>query len=172
MLSRALFIGRFQPLHNGHLDALEQIFAHPDHFDEVVIVIGSAENDFLPQDPCTAGERYEMLITALSEAGISREKIWILPVRNIDRSSLWPAHVASMCPDFSAVFSGSALIRLLWTESFGTKKKVYPLTRRLPVSSTLVREKIARNEDISALVPVSVVQFLKNHRVAERFSAS
>ena len=50
--NRALFIGRFQPFHNGHLNVIKTLL---ENHKEVVVVIGSAqeentaENPFLPQ---------------------------------------------------------------------------------------------------------------------------
>ena len=65
----ALFIGRFQPFHNGHLAALKYIAArHP----RVLVVIGSADKFREKENPFTARERMAMVRAVISEAGLSR----------------------------------------------------------------------------------------------------
>ena len=57
-MKQALFVGRFQPFHNGHLDAIQYILSTEDR---VVLVIGSAEENNVPANPFTAGERFQMI---------------------------------------------------------------------------------------------------------------
>src|SRR3970040_1541422 len=54
MPGRALWIGRFQPFHLGHLSMAKRILAE---VDELVIGIGSAQYSHTPENPFTAGER-------------------------------------------------------------------------------------------------------------------
>jgi nicotinamide-nucleotide adenylyltransferase len=67
MVQRGLFVGRFQPFQNGHLqavkDALEEV-------DELIIVVGSAQYSHRLNDPFTAGERLTMIHAALEEAKV------------------------------------------------------------------------------------------------------
>jgi nicotinamide-nucleotide adenylyltransferase len=53
---RGLVIGRFQPFHNGHLELIKQIM---NECEELVVVIGSAQFNYLAKDPFTAGERID-----------------------------------------------------------------------------------------------------------------
>mgnify|MGYP001262099234 CR=1 FL=1 len=46
----ALFIGRFQPFHKGHLSALRWIAAKSS---KVIVAIGSAQKSFEPDNPFT-----------------------------------------------------------------------------------------------------------------------
>jgi len=172
MSKRALFIGRFQPLHNGHLDALAQILSHAEKFDEIVIGIGSAEKSFVPENPLTCSERLEIWSLALQEKNIPRAKIWLIPIRDIERYSLWAFHVMEFCPDFQAVFSGSPLIRTLWEKALsGTGKQVFELEKRLSISATEVREKIFSGQELEAVLPQSAVQFLEKIQLRERLAA-
>ena len=80
---RALFVGRFQPFHLGHLEVLLRIVK--EH--EPLIVIGSAEISHTLRDPFTAGERFMMIEAAMREADI--EKYTIIPVINVNRYGIW-----------------------------------------------------------------------------------
>ena len=62
---RALFVGRFQPFHLGHQEAILHILRE---HEEVIIVIGSAQNSHDINNPFTAGERITMIREALNAA--------------------------------------------------------------------------------------------------------
>ena len=65
MVYRGLYVGRFQPFHLGHLDAIKYALKQAD---ELVIVIGSAQYSHNANNPFTAGERLIMVRQALFEA--------------------------------------------------------------------------------------------------------
>src|SRR5215213_1645315 len=67
MTRRGLMLGRFQPFHNGHLALTKQILTE---CDELVIIIGSAQFNFIDKDPFSAGERLLMIHEGLKEAEI------------------------------------------------------------------------------------------------------
>ncbi len=48
MVNRGLYVGRFQPFHLGHLDAIKYALKE---VDELVIVIGSAQYSHNSQQP-------------------------------------------------------------------------------------------------------------------------
>ncbi|MEM1589096.1 MAG: adenylyltransferase/cytidyltransferase family protein, partial [Candidatus Bathyarchaeia archaeon] len=50
MTKRGLFVGRFQPFHKGHLQAVKEIL---DEVDELVIVVGSAQYSHRIDNPFT-----------------------------------------------------------------------------------------------------------------------
>lgn len=64
-----VFIGRFQPLHVGHLQTIERAL---NEVDELVIVIGSARTARNLRNPFTADERRLMIESALPLAARSR----------------------------------------------------------------------------------------------------
>ncbi|NTV27538.1 MAG: adenylyltransferase/cytidyltransferase family protein, partial [Methanothrix sp.] len=59
---RGLYIGRFQPYHLGHQAVLDRI---AEEMEEIVIVIGSAQESHTSENPFTAGERMDMIYAAL-----------------------------------------------------------------------------------------------------------
>lgn len=64
-----VFIGRFQPLHIGHLETIERALAE---VDELVIIIGSARTARNLRNPFTANERREMIESSLPKEKRSR----------------------------------------------------------------------------------------------------
>jgi bifunctional NMN adenylyltransferase/nudix hydrolase len=64
-----VFIGRFQPLHLGHLETIERALTE---VDELVIIIGSARTARNLRNPFTADERREMIEIALPKETRSR----------------------------------------------------------------------------------------------------
>src|SRR5256885_9498938 len=57
MTGRALFVGRFQPFHRGHLSMVKRIL---ESNSEIIVGIGSAQYSHTGENPFTAGERYEI----------------------------------------------------------------------------------------------------------------
>ncbi|MCQ4350098.1 MAG: adenylyltransferase/cytidyltransferase family protein, partial [Sulfolobales archaeon] len=63
-MRRALFPGRFQPIHLGHIEVIKWTL---EKFDEIIIVIGSSQESHTIMNPFSAGERIEMIRKALIE---------------------------------------------------------------------------------------------------------
>src|SRR4030042_515557 len=105
-------VGRFQPFHKGHLsvirDALKRV-------DDLIVVIGSAEDSHTDKNPFTAGERFQMLLSSLTPE--ERRRILIIPVRDVNRFSVWVNHIESYVPPFDVVFSNSDLTRSLFSQA-------------------------------------------------------
>ena len=161
----SLFIGRFQPFHRGHLDAVEQIFAEGET-DLLIIGIGSAEENYTPENPFSAGERFAMIYDSLLAAGIGAERFNICPVRNIHHYGLWPHHNRLLLPPFARVYSGSPLVQLLFGENADIE--VRSLRDTTGVTATTVRERLRRGESCADLVPPAVEQLLAHYKAGER----
>lgn len=171
MPKNALFIGRFQPFHLGHLSAVKQALATCDY---LFIGIGSAETNFRPANPFTAGERFEMVQAALDEAAIPREKYAIIPIRNIDNYALWVKHVELYLPPFQIIHTGSPVVKTLYENENKQRKTPYQIIeskKELPISSSQVRAAILANQDWQSLLPNAVTQLLTTWNCVERLQA-
>jgi len=158
-LRRALFIGRFQPFHNGHFYATKHILSE---FDEVVIVIAAAQYNYTVENPFTAGERVEMIKRGLGELYL---RSYIIPVDNIPSNYLWPRYVLERTPNIEVVFSSNRLVQELF-KIYGVAIRETPI---LPgVSGTTVRRLMAENGDWRALVPRGVADFIEEIKGVER----
>jgi len=134
---QALFVGRFQPFHLGHLDVINRALKVEDR---LVIVIGSAEENHELANPFTAGERFQMIEAALEASEVERDRYVIIPVRNVENFMLWTTHVDQYIPPVYKVYTGSAIVRNLY-EAYG-KYEIADITMLKGISGTSVREKM------------------------------
>lgn len=157
MVKRGLYVGRFQPLHLGHLNAIKEVLKE---VDELVIVIGSAQYSHNINNPFTAGERLVMVRQALEKCRIDSERVWIVPVPDIHLHMMWVSSVQGYTPHFDMVFSNEPLTRRLFMEA-GYKVKPIRFFDRKVYSSTEIRGKIVKGQNWEKFVPKSVASFIK-----------
>jgi nicotinamide-nucleotide adenylyltransferase len=157
MLTRGLYVGRFQPFHLGHLEAIKKILQE---VDELVVVIGSAQCSHKLSNPFTAGERLVMIRGALQEARVDLGRVWIVPVPDVHLHMMWVSAVKGYTPKFEIVYSNEPLTKRLFIEA-GYKVKGVSFYERQFYSSTIVREKMLADESWMTLVPKSVAAFIK-----------
>ena len=150
----SLVLGRFQPLHNGHMEVIRLCAEESEH---LTIGIGSAQYSHLTDNPFTAGERYLMLESALEAAGI--ENYAIVPIEDLNRYSAWVSHVKAMCPPFESVYTNNPFTRRLFTEA-GFSVKESPMYNRSVYSGTEVRRRMVCDEDWRSLVPPAVAEVI------------
>lgn len=164
-MKRGLFVGRFQPYHLGHHNALKNALKQ---VDEMVIVVGSAKESFQMENPFTAGERAEMIGLALKEDGLF-SKCFIICVDDISEYALWTQRIRAYCPRFDIVFTNNPLVKELF-EADGMKVEKL-VSNNGKIDSTKVREKILKGSDISKEVPTAVAKFLGGINAKKRIES-
>jgi len=164
MAETGLYVGRFQPFHLGHLEAVKHILKK---VDTVIIAIGSAQYSHTLENPFTAGERMTMSRLALHEAEISSDDYLLVPIPDVNIHKLWVAHLTSLTPSFQIVFSNEPLTVTLFREA-GFKVEPIPYFNRETYSATEIRRRMLGNEDWSPLVPRSVAVFIIEIKGTER----
>lgn len=132
-MKTALFIGRFQPFHQGHLDALKQI-SEP----EIIIGIGSSQYSKTKDNPYTFVERKKMIEKQLAKF---KKKIKIIAIPDIHNEKKWVSHVKKIVGHFDVVYTGNPVVAKL----FKTKKfKVKKIKTKVKISATEIRGETAR----------------------------
>jgi len=149
-------VGRFQPFHLGHLYAIKEVLTK---VDELVIVIGSAQYSHNLKNPFTAGERLTMIRHALQDANADLNRVWIVPVPDVHLHMLWVSAVEGYTPKFNKLYSNEPLTRRLFIEADYTVENIN-LFERQTYSSTVIREKMLKDENWTNLVPKSVADFI------------
>ncbi len=161
---RGLFLGRFQPYHNGHHAVVEQIAKE---VDELIIAIGSAQWSHSFENPFTAGERVMMVRRAIKDLPIIT---YVLPIEDIQRNSLYVAHIRTIVPPFQVVYSNNPLIRRLF-EEVGVEVRRTPMLRRNEFWGVEIRRRMVKGEPWEHLVPPAVVEVIHEIDGLERIRA-
>jgi len=166
-VGRGLFVGRFQPLHMGHLRAIEWALGSG-VVDELVVVIGSAQESHTLRNPFTAGERVEMLLRGLGEYGIGRDRVLVVPVQDIAMNFVWVRYLEMLLPRFDVVITRNPLVERLFSE-YGYRVIGQPLFERKRYSATRIRELMVKGDDSwRTLVPSTVAEFIEEIKGVER----
>jgi nicotinamide-nucleotide adenylyltransferase len=154
-----LFIGRFQPFHNGHLATVKFALTK---VNKLVIVVGSAQKSHELRNPFAAGERIMMIKESIDATKvIDSSRILIIPVPDVDVHSLWTRQVDMLVPEYELVIANDPFTLLLFKER-GINVIEAPLHRRNKLEATQLRERMARGDDgWIDLVPPQVARIIK-----------
>ena len=154
----ALFIGRFQPFHHGHVHVLKNILKF---HDKIKIGIGSSQLSDTKNDPFTSKERRQFIEAVMKKRNIDPRRYEIVEIPDIFDAKKWVNHVVSTVGEFHVIYSNSDWVRNLFLN------KGYKLGRKLEIfkkkyNGTNVRKLISKNDKKwTSLVPQEVVSLIK-----------
>ena len=126
-----VFIGRFQPPHQTHIDVMLEGL---ERVQKLIVVIGSARAARSIKNPFTAEERQAMIGSALEHAGIPRNRYVFVTVRDyFYNEAMW---LASVQQGVNAITKGSTDIALLGHAKDGSSYylKSFPNWEFLPTA--------------------------------------
>ena len=162
-----MYLGRFQPFHNGHKSIVDQML---EECEKIVIVIGSAQEQRTVKNPFSVIERVEMIKGVYPQSNV---ETFCLPDRKeISNDFSWGEYVlqnlaeAGLVPD--AIYQGFETERLSWWLTAGSDTPLITVSRlNIPVSATLVRAAILekRADFIDENCPPAVAAYIKNHKL-------
>lgn len=152
----ALYLGRFQPFHLGHLDAITQILA--DGIDTIIIGIGSSQEELTKTNPFSFEERKEMIQRALLGSNFNFE---ICSIPDFVSNQDWIDYIIDELPHFDFVYSGNTIVQICFEESSASKE-----FRSLDIVSVVKGSKIRNNIELgndnwSSSIPIPVLQYLQ-----------
>lgn len=167
--------GRFQPFHHEHLDYADWAAAH---CDELIIGITNADPSHItPEDadpnrnnprhnPFLYHERQQMIKAATEESAIEIP-IRIMPFP-INRPELWSHYVPDGAVHFVNVLEDWHEVKV---ERFRENERpVETKHGTRTMSGTLIRERMATDDDWEQLVPNAVVAIIDEINGAQRVS--
>ena len=157
-------MGRFQPFHNGHLEAVRYALKKVDY---LYIVIGSSQRDHERDNPFTAGERIAMIKAALDASDVKPGRWMAIPIADTDSHALWPAILKASVPPFDMVFTNDGLTTRLLKEE-GVEVEAVRYLDRSSLSATNVRNRILEMKEWEKLVPAPVASMVKSIGGVER----
>ncbi len=183
--SIAVYIGRFQPLHNGHLALLQHALEAAEH---VVVVIGSAYQARTPKNPFTWTERAEMIKLALREN--ERARVRFLPVRDYYDEARWVQSVRAGIEDMASECRANAKASIVLVGHFKDATSAYlrrfegwelqSVERASPVDAAHLRDALFGCDDdgleatlaaLSSVAPQSTLSFLRAWMALPFFAA-
>ncbi|MFX0006108.1 MAG: nicotinamide-nucleotide adenylyltransferase [Promethearchaeota archaeon] len=166
--SIALFIGRFQPLHHGHLYVIKQILKSRNF---LKIGIGSSQLSHTLNDPFTSEERKMFLIKALEKRGISSSSYEIYDIPDIFNATKWVDHVISIVGEFNSIYSNSDWVRELFSnKGIKVEKKLSIFNKKF--SAYNIRRLISKNDKKwKTLVPKEVVELIEEFNGINRIQS-
>ena len=157
-----LLIGRFQPFHLGHLEALKFALSK---VDKLWVGLGSSNKPLQKNNPFSAEERKEMILNSIDHSISERIKIYFIP--DLENHIKWIELIDSIVPKFDIIFTNDELTKHLYS-----KKKVkvisIPFSKRDILSGTNIRDRIISDQKWDNLVPEGTKNFLNKINAKDR----
>ena len=178
-----LFFGSFNPIHNGHLNIAREVLKKTE-IDSIWMVLSPRSPD--KEEVLDKKDRYELMRLALmSETKINISKVEF-NFKTPNYTYLTLLELSKKHPNYNfIILMGEDNYKNIndWRESNyiinNFKILVYPrestlknenfLTGKLyDISSSMIRRKVAKNEDISSLVPLNVMKEIEKKNYYSR----
>ena len=163
---RALYLGRFNPPHKGHIYAIEYILEQTD-IDEIIILIGSGEKAYSLKNPFTGGERLEM-VTSIVREHFNINQFYVTAIPDINRNTIWAANVIDLVPYFEVVFTNNPLVQQLFSNLGKKEVREIPLNNREEFSGKVIREKMVKGGDWRDSIPEIILPLIDQYKGVER----
>ena len=157
-----LLIGRFQPFHLGHLEALQFALSK---VDKLWLGLGSSNKPIEKNNPFSADERKKMILSSIDDAMKSKIVIYFIP--DVDNHVKWIEQIDTIVPNFDIVFSNDPLTNHLYSKRTVQVVSI-PFLKRDQLSGTRIRDLMKSDQKWDALVPSGTELILKNLDVANR----
>ncbi len=157
-----LLVGRFQPFHLGHLDA---VLFGLSRTENLFIGVGSSNKFNEKKNPFSAEERKEMIISSIESSLIGRIKIFEIP--DVDNHEKWTFEIDQIVPKYDVVFTNDEFTKTLFKKR---QINVIPvvLKEREKFSGTNIRQLIIDGKNWQDLVPQGTRKVLDKLNANER----
>jgi nicotinamide-nucleotide adenylyltransferase len=147
-----VYWGRFNPPHKGHIALVKRLVKK---VDLLIVAVGNAESKNTKRNPFSGDERVKMLKGYLKEQDIKVEDVVAVEDGNSWASSI--DNLFEKCGKFEILFTDHKTIARL----VGNRVKVVSFERKGDISSTLMRDSIAKGEEWENLTGKSVVSLIR-----------
>ena len=157
-----LLVGRFQPFHLGHLDA---VLFGLSRTENLFIGVGSSNKFNEKKNPFSAEERKDMIISSIESSLIGRIKIFEIP--DVDNHEKWTFEIDQIVPKYDVVFTNDEFTKTLFKKR---QINVIPvvLKDREKFSGTNIRQLIIDGKNWQDLVPQGTRKVLDKLNANER----
>ncbi len=142
-----LLIGRFQPFHLGHLEALQFALSK---VDKLWLGLGSSNKPMEKTNPFTVEERKQMILSSIDDS--IKNKISIYSIPDLDNHVKWIENIDTIVPDYQIVFSNDPMTEHLYSKR-DVNVMTIPFFKRDQLSGTRLRDLIKSDQKWDDLVP-------------------
>lgn len=156
-----LLIGRFQPFHLGHLEALRYALSKVDN---LWVGLGSSNKPPQKNNPFSAKQREKMIFDSIDQS--MKEKISIYPIPDVDNHIKWIEKIDTIVPKFDVVFSNDELTKRLYSKR-SVQVNSIPFVNRDQLSGTNIRSLISSDQPWTDLVPEGTKNYLIKNSAKE-----
>ena len=157
-----LLIGRFQPFHLGHLDAVLFGLARTEN---LFIGIGSSNKFNEKKNPFSTEERREMIVSSIEPSMIDQIKIFDIP--DVGDHEKWTFEIDKIVPKYDVVFTNDDFTKTLFEKRQINIIQVV-LKDREKFSGTNIRNLIIEDKNWRDLVPQGTRNVLDSINAKER----
>ena len=157
-----LLIGRFQPFHLGHLDA---VLFGLSRTENLFIGIGSSNKSNENRNPFSAKERREMITSSIEPSMADRIKIFDIP--DVGDHEKWAFEIDKIVPKYDVVFTNDEFTQILFEKR---EMNVVPvvLKDREKFSGTNIRNLMTEDKNWRDLVPQGTRNVLDSINAKDR----
>jgi len=149
-----LLIGRFQPFHLGHLEALHFALSK---VDKLWVGLGSSNKPPQKNNPFSAEERKKMILSSIDDSIRNKIEIYFIP--DFEDHKKWAEHIDTIVPKFDIVFTNDDMTKYLYSKRDTTVMAI-PFTKRDVLSGTNIRDLILSDQPWEEYVPDGTRKFL------------
>jgi len=157
-----LLIGRFQPFHLGHLDA---VLFGLSRAENLFICIGSSNKSNERKNPFSAEERREMITLSIEPSITDRIKIFDIP--DVEDHEKWTFEIDKIVPKYDVIFTNDEFTKTLFEKREISVISVV-LKDREKFSGTNIRNLITEDKNWRDLVPQGTRNVLDSINAKER----
>lgn len=149
-----LLIGRFQPFHLGHLEALHFALSK---VEKLWVGLGSSNKPPQKNNPFSAEERKEMILSSVDDSIKNKIEIYFIP--DFDNHQKWVENIDNIVPKFDMVFTNDEMTKHLYSKRDIMVIPI-PFLKRDNLSGTNIRDLIISDQPWEEFVPEGTKNFL------------
>ena len=160
-----LLVGRFQPFHIGHVEAIRFALVR---CESLWLCIGSSNAKLEARNPFSASERKEMIELSLPDDLLSRVQIYEIP--DFDDHEKWMKAIDAIVPDYDIVYTNDTQSAQIFLEHDKDIVGINFVDRQY-LEGSKIRPLIASGNDLRLLVPDGTLQVLEKIGAKVRLSS-
>ena len=170
LVSLGIYIGRFQPFHNAHLgitlECLRQV-------DQLMFVVGSAQESRTPKNPFTVTERSAIIRGSLEEISVAPGRILTEGLDDHPDDKVWCANLHKLVGRYTAkpILFGAEKDNTSYYLRIFPDWELRVLPVRILMSATEIRQLYFRGEVYEHMVPAAVTRFMQQFAQTPDFAA-